>query len=444
MPVKPLGQRSPLRMRYGGNVPMALGMHRSGSAATIPDAAFHHIENAVFSGPNVKSRPGQQRATNQVTGPIEGMCDVSDIGAAVAAADGLGALPAAYGALRKTTGGTPATTLYDFNNPTDTTVNVRDETEAGDHTIIRSIDSVLYIGTIEVAGVPSIPAKIKTGSPASRPTALLTSLITGTEAGSWLFSGFVKYGGTVHVGYGSVPGSGADASTAKVYTLSGAVLTLSDDSGRLRGYPFLVPFGSDLYAVYTPLNFGSSTDMLLRKKSGGVWSTATASVVAGFFPTAAVEFMGKLYMGGVIYNVPAGTFSSWAIVSWDGATLATARVPAGGLSSSPMALAASATKLYYTWREPGGDGEIGSFDGVTWTDSVVSLTTIRGSSGFPIRELFMEVGKLCIGLTADSKLYYQDEASIATGPWTTLDAPSGYGLFTTGMAAANTALVGAH
>lgn len=71
-------------MQFGVDVPECAGMVREGDAANIPDNAFWWLENVIFLGPNVASRPGQQRVnTSSLSLRIEGIFDAGDIGAAL-------------------------------------------------------------------------------------------------------------------------------------------------------------------------------------------------------------------------------------------------------------------------------------------------------------------------------------------------------------------------
>ena len=365
---------------------MALGMHRRGSAALIPDAAFYHLENGIFVGPNVKSRPGQQRATNAVTGPIEGMCDTSDIGAPGAGSGGGGGGPVptffyiiCNGSANEggdyAAASTIAHKLFTFDIPT-MTLTERTNALTGKlgHIYYDVVtDRVLYTAGPSTTG--GNHASIREWNADHSQSERATLAVASASAPG--FTGIAKFNGGWFVsGVADIVGPG---DTTRVWSYDGVSTLTPDfamvtgDGGGLAGNPDLTVFGTanEFLCHPTCLASDGNSPGYSRRTTSGIWTrTALADVTidagGGLGETAGVFTVdGKMYsLGKTIVG------GSGVIVVFDGTNAPT--IVRTGYTNLGLVRAIKTfnNKLYILASWGSSRHEIlTKFDGVTWTDT---------------------------------------------------------------------------
>lgn len=415
MPVKPLGQRSPLKMRYGANVPMALGMHRRGGASRIPDAAFYHLENVLFAGPNVKSRPGQQKATDQVTGPIEGIHEASDIGAPGTELDEITEANVYFMTKNSST-----EQIYINELNTETLVRTQHpvglspgfyrmgDVVSGDGAsdgFVLASDGHFYIACRKVPGDGTCtPVLLKVDSSTWVVTEVFADPLGAVTNNGPHFWDLVEDPANPLVFYitKQIDASGGN----RVYHYTGGVGTL-DDGSLTFGDACL--YGSLSFLGSTPISawaltgnpFVGDTAVPIRRRTGvATWTTVTPPTPpAGTPPNGYIGAGGGGdVLGGVLYlPVLYGGFGGphlWQILSvtsgWatavahditPGATIMDALV---ALGSGTFRAKTVGGVLYYTYINEDGELVLGSFDGSDWTDEVHNFGVSGNATWFSV------------------------------------------------------------
>jgi hypothetical protein len=358
---------------------MALGMHRRGSAAMIPDAAFYHLENGIFVGPNVRERPGQQRITNQVTGPIEGMCDTSDIGAPDADID---SVPVPAGIYMLGNLGTDSVLSYYDGATTVNETLVTGGSWQGQVAVV-SPWGTLVTTVFKTGGTPTreIWEISRNPGPASR-AILFSEPTPGGSPVASVFTAPVFLGTDLFVGTSYTFSVNPSASfPPRVMRLVNGILVEDDVPPIVANPPetqtwanavlnLFGVLGSVLYAAPDAVDTlpGLTGLNMIRRRSGGAWAPDPSSVTSFSGFSSGCVYLGRLYFGGRDLSL------NGVIISTDGASNWTRERDLGATVAVVHYLASFNGFLYYAYLDSTPQVKLGRYSSATgWVDAHSTL-----------------------------------------------------------------------
>lgn len=410
------GKREPLKLRAGIDVPRLLGMNRYGNQAQIPDACFHTLENVRFVAGQVNERPGLQRATNQVTGPIEGIYEAGDIGAPVIVTPGGGlSAPGAY-ILALASAGHHIMVRFQWASPSITVLDVLPiydgTTPYYQYTaLLAGSDNKLYacgalsnpvngkqtpiITLLDLSAMTSGAVySLPNASPPADGTYNLFGIVEDPNSALAFFSGLMDVNN-----FGAVEQAGTAYRNG---TSDDAVVFTTTPSAVLNTKPVFAAFNSTIYGFWGGDRGYRDT---IRKRAGaGSWSSLTlpgvpfaGAVLYGPVRNPVVAF-GKLFFVGGYLGIPSNKQQHAVFSITTGDVVTKEHILNSDLVGGAWAFSAGVIEtfvfggnLYYTYLETPAMNitRLGKYDNVTWTDvfwdgqiAGVSYTT-GGSANSP-------------------------------------------------------------